>query len=116
MMWSCTARTRPGGKLVSITGPATPAFAAQVKAPWFLKPLFWALSRGTYKTARQRNLSFDFLLMSANGTQLQQIAALIDAGHIRPVIDRVYPFADTNAAIAQVESGRAKGKVVIKVR
>lgn len=107
---------RPGGKLVSITGPATPAFAAQVKAPWFLKPLFWSLSRSTYRRARQRNVSFDFLFMTANGTQLQQMAALIDAGHIRPVIDRVYPFAETNAAISHVESGRAKGKVVIKVR
>jgi NADPH:quinone reductase-like Zn-dependent oxidoreductase len=107
---------RPGGRLVSITGPATPAFATQIKAPWFLKPLFWALSRGTYRKARQRNLSFHFLFMTANGTQLQQIAALIDAGHIRPIIDQVYPFAETNAAIAHVESGRAKGKVVISVR
>ncbi len=107
---------RPGGRLVSITGPATPAFAAQIKAPWFLKPVLWALSRGTYRKARKRNLSFDFLFMTANGTQLQQISALIDAGHIRPVIDRVYPFAETNAAVAHVESGRAKGKVVIKLR
>lgn len=106
---------RSGGRLVSITGPATPAFATEVKAPWFLKPLFWAISRGTYKKARQRNVSFDFLFMSANRAQLQQIGALIDAGHIRPVIDRVYPFAETNAAIAHVESGRAKGKVVIKM-
>lgn len=106
---------RPGGRLVSISGPATPAFAAAIKAPWFLKPLFWALSRGTYSRARKRNVSFDFLFMRANGTQLQQVAALIDAGHIRPVIDHVYPFAETNAAIAHVESGRAKGKVVIKV-
>jgi NADPH:quinone reductase-like Zn-dependent oxidoreductase len=107
---------RPGGRLVSITGPATPAFAAEIKAPWFLRPVFWALSRGTYKKARRRNVSFHFLFMKANGAQLQKIAALIDAGHIRPVIDRVYPFAETNAAIAHVESGRAKGKVVIKVR
>ena len=107
---------RPGGRLVSITGPATPDFGAKVGAPWFLKPVFWALSRGTYRKARQRNVGFDFLFMAANGAQLEQIAALIDAGHIRPVIDRIYPFADTNAAIAHVESGRAKGKVVIKVR
>lgn len=107
---------RPGGRLVSITGPATPTFAAQIKAPWFLKPVFWALSRSTYKKARQRKVSFEFLFMTANGQQLQQIAALIDAGHIRPVIDKIYPFAETNAAIEHVESGRAKGKIVIKVR
>lgn len=107
---------RPGGRMVSITGPATPDFGAKVGAPWFLKPVFWVLSRSTYRKARQRKVSFDFLFMVANGTQLEKIGALIDAGHIRPVIDRVYPFAETNAAIAHVDSGRAKGKVVIKVR
>jgi alcohol dehydrogenase len=107
---------RPGGRLVSITGPVTPALAAQIKAPWFLKPVFWALSRGTYQQARKRNVSFDFLFMTANGAQLEQIATLIDAGDIRPVIDCVYPFTETNAAIAHVESGRAKGKVVVQVR
>ena len=107
---------RPGGRLVSITGPATPDFGAKVKAPCFLRPVFWAMSWGTYRKARQRKVAFDFLFMEANGAQLEKIAALIDAGHIRPIIDRVYPFAETNAALAHVESGRAKGKVVIKVR
>lgn len=106
---------RPGGRLVSITGPATPDFGAKIKAPWFLKPVFWAMSRGTLKKARQRNVGFDFLFMVANGAQLEKIAALIDAGHIRTVIDRTYPFTEVNAAIAHVESGRAKGKVVVKV-
>lgn len=107
---------RPGGKLVSISGPVTPAFATEVKAPWYLKPVFWALSRATYKKARQRKVGFDFLFMKADGRQLREIAALIDNGPIRPVIDRIYPFAETNEAIAHVESGRAKGKIVIKVK
>lgn len=58
---------RPGGKLVSISGPVTPAFATEVKAPWYLKPVFWALSRATYKKARQRKVGFDFLFMKADG-------------------------------------------------
>jgi NADPH:quinone reductase-like Zn-dependent oxidoreductase len=107
---------RPGGRLVSITGPATPDFAAKVNAPWFLKPVFWALGWATYRKARQRAVSFDFLFMTSNGAQLEKIEALIDAGHIRSVIDQVYPFSETNAAIAHVESGRAKGKVVVKVK
>lgn len=107
---------RRGGRLVSISGPPTPAFAAQTKAPWFLKPVFWALSRSTLSRARQRGVGFDFLFMQAEGGQLRQIAELVEQGHIRPVIDRVYPFAETNAALAHVEGGRAKGKVVIKLR
>ena len=54
--------------------------------------------------------------MRANGDQLTEITALIDDGIIRPVVDRVFPFESTNEAIAYVESGRAKGKVVVKVR
>ena len=107
---------RRGGKLVSITGPVTPAFAAEIGAPWFLRPVLWALSRGALKKARRRGVAFDFLFMKAHGPQLEQITALIEAGHIRPVIDRVYPFAETNAAIAHVEAGHAKGKVVIKIK
>jgi NADPH:quinone reductase-like Zn-dependent oxidoreductase len=103
---------RPGGRLVSITGPAT---SAAVKAAWYLKPVLWALARGTYRKARQRKVNYDFLFMHPDGAALERLASLIDAGHIRPVIDRVYPFAETNAALAHVESGRAKGKVVIKV-
>jgi NADPH:quinone reductase-like Zn-dependent oxidoreductase len=54
--------------------------------------------------------------MRANGAQLSEITSLIDAGVIRLVMDRVFPFASTNEAIAYVEAGRAKGKVVVKVR
>ena len=54
--------------------------------------------------------------MRANGTQLTEITSLIDAGIIRPILDRVFPFASTSEAIAYVESGRAKGKVVVTMR
>ena len=54
--------------------------------------------------------------MRANGTQLTEITSLNDAGIIHPVLDRVFPFASTNEAIAYVESGRAKGKVVVTLR
>jgi NADPH:quinone reductase-like Zn-dependent oxidoreductase len=104
---------RPGGRLVSITGPAT---SEAIGAAWYLRPVLWALARGTYRQARQRNVSYEFLFMRPDGDALEKIAAMIDAGNIRPVIDSVYPFAETNAALAHVESGRAKGKVVIEVR
>ena len=78
--------------------------------------LFSALSRSIYKSAKRQSVDFDFLFMRAEGQQLAEITKLIEAGHIRPVIDRVYPFAESNEAMAHVDSGRAKGKVVIKVK
>jgi hypothetical protein len=56
---------------------------------------------------------YSFLFMKASGEQLRAIAALVDAGTIRPVIDRVFPFESTKGAMAYAESGRAKGKVVV---
>jgi NADPH:quinone reductase-like Zn-dependent oxidoreductase len=54
--------------------------------------------------------------MRANGGQLSQITSLIEAGIVRPVVDRVFPFESANEAMAYVETGRAKGKVILKVR
>jgi NADPH:quinone reductase-like Zn-dependent oxidoreductase len=51
--------------------------------------------------------------MRASGEQLRAIAALVDAGTIRPVVDRVCPFESTGEAMAYGGSGRAKGKVVV---
>ena len=56
------------------------------------------------------------ILPAACGDQLREIARLIDSGIVRPVVDRVFPFESTNEAMAYVEKGRAKGKVVVKVR
>jgi alcohol dehydrogenase len=54
--------------------------------------------------------------MKAVGEQLREITSLIEAGTIRPIIDRVFPFEATNEALQYLEQGRAKGKVVIKVK
>ena len=68
------------------------------------------------KKAKRLNISYSFLFMRAEGTQLDQITSLIDAGIIKPVIDKVFPFEQTNEAMGYVETGRAKGKVVIKIK
>ena len=53
--------------------------------------------------------------MRADGAQLRQITSLVESGAIRPVVDKVFAFDDTDAALAYVDSGRAKGKVVVQV-
>ena len=107
---------KPGGTLISISGPPDPAFAKGIGAPWFVNLAVRLLSSGVRKRAARRNLRYSFLFMRANGRQLREITSLIDAGAIRPVVDRVFPFESTNEAMAYVEKGRAKGKVVVKVR
>ena len=46
---------------------------------------------------------------------LLAVAELVDAGTLRPVVDRTYPLADTAAGLRYVEAGHAQGKVVITV-
>lgn len=107
---------KPGGKLISISGPPDPAFANEIGAPWPVRQVMRALSFGVRRRARRLGVDFSFLFMRSNGGQLAQITALIDSGAIRPVIDRVFPFDAVNQAMAYVETGRSKGKVVLSVR
>ena len=105
-----------GGKLISLVGPPTPEFATELGLPGHPKFVTKILSFGVKRKAKKLNADFSFLFMRAEGSQLSQITALINSGIIKPVIDKVFPFEQTNEAIAYVETGRAKGKVVIKVR
>jgi len=58
-------------------------------------------------------VTYSFLFMQADGAQLRELAALYDAGRLRPVIDKAFPFDQTLEALAYVEQGRANGKVVV---
>jgi len=107
---------KPGGKLISISGPPDPDFAREQGLSWALRQVMRLLSLGIRRKAAARGVHYSFLFMRANGNQLGQITALIDKGIIRPVVERIFPFDDTNEALALVETGRAKGKVVVKLR
>jgi NADPH:quinone reductase-like Zn-dependent oxidoreductase len=107
---------KTGGKLISISGPPDPAFGQEIGAPGFIKLVLRLLSSGIRRRSRARNVIYSFLFMKANGSQLREITRLFEAGVVRPVLDRVLPFEQTNEAMAYVEAGHAKGKVVVKVR
>jgi alcohol dehydrogenase len=107
---------KPGGQLISISGPPDPDFARELGTSWAVRQVVRVLSHRIRRQAKRRHVRYAFLFMRANGDQLREIAALIDSGAIRPVVDRVFPFDATNEALAYVETGRAKGKVVVKVR
>ncbi|TAU74205.1 NADP-dependent oxidoreductase [Rhizobium leguminosarum] len=107
---------KPGGKLISISGPPDPDFARENGFGWLLQQVMRFLSLGIRRKSKRRGIGYSFLFMTANGAQLGKITALIEAGAIRPVIDRAFPFEKTNEALDYVETGRVKGKVVITVK
>lgn len=105
-----------GGKLISISGPPGPEFGKAIAAPGFVQLVMRLLSAGVRRNARRLGVGYAFLFMKANGAQLREITRLIEGGAICPVIDKVFPFEFTHEAMAYVDSGRAKGKVVVKVK
>ena len=107
---------RPGGRLISISGPPDVAFAREQGLNWFLQQVVRLLSLGIRRKAKGRRVSYSFLFMRARGEQLSQITSLIEAGIIRPVMDRVFPFEATNEALTYIETGWSKGKVVVRLK
>jgi NADPH:quinone reductase-like Zn-dependent oxidoreductase len=106
---------KAGGQLISISGPPDVQYAKEAHLPWFMQGIMWLLSRNIRSQARHKQINYQFLFMRAQGQQLQTITSLIEAGVIRPVIDKVFAFEQTNQALAYVENGRSKGKVVIRM-
>jgi NADPH:quinone reductase-like Zn-dependent oxidoreductase len=102
----------PGGLAISVVGPPDSAFAAQLGSP-LLAPVMALLSCKVRARARRLGVRYSFFFMRADGAQLSLLAALYDRGVLRPVVDRTFPFEQALEAMAYVESGRAKGKVVV---
>lgn len=107
---------KQGGTVISLTGPPTPEFAKKIGLGWHLQTLMSLLSMSVRRKAKKLNVNFKFLFMRADGKQLSEITKLIEAGKIRPVVDKVFPFEQTNEAMSYVETGRSKGKVVVKMK
>jgi NADPH:quinone reductase-like Zn-dependent oxidoreductase len=55
------------------------------------------------------------MISQANPAQLSEIAALIDAGKVKPLVSRVLPLAEAQKTHAQLEAGHMRGKIVLRV-
>lgn len=89
----------PGGIYVMTGGSDRQIFQALFLGPW--------MSGGGRKMGA--------LVARANRDDLLLIKGLIEAGRVRPVIDRRFPLAQVADAIRYLETGHARGKVVIQV-
>lgn len=103
---------KPGGLAVSVVGPPDPAFADQL-GKRLLKPVLALMSFKVRRQAKKRGVRYAFFFMRASGPQLRKLAELYDARVLRPVLDRTFTFDETLEAMAYVERGRARGKVVV---
>lgn len=104
-----------GGKLISISGPPDPDFARAIGANWLIRQVLRLLSASIRRKALVKGVDYSFLFMHADGGHLAEIAMLVDAGAIRPVIDQIVAFDNLPAAVEMSEAGRARGKIVVAV-
>lgn len=109
------AVVRRGGVVVTIGGVPNAAWARQRHLNAFTRLALGWMTRRAQRQARRRGVRYEYLFVEPDGKGLAQIAALVDGGVLRPVIDRVYPFERVAEAIAQVEAGHVRGKVVVHV-
>lgn len=105
---------KPGGQLVSLVGPLDLPFALQRNVNLVMKALFWLMSRKINDLARRYQVKYAFHFVHPDGACLAEIATLIDAGKLTPVIDRVFTFDETLNALSYLKTGHAKGKVVVE--
>ncbi|WP_159877578.1 NADP-dependent oxidoreductase [Aquitalea denitrificans] len=107
---------KPGGKIVSLIGPLDAAFARAKRLNFVLEFVFGLMSRRITRLAKKQGVSYAFHFVRPDGAQLSEIGNLLRAERIQPVIDKVFPFAQAKEALEYLAQGRAKGKVVVRIR
>ena len=104
-----------GGRIVSISGPPDRNLAEAINANWLLKCIIPLLSWSIRHKAKKRGITYSFLFMQPNGQQLSKISKLVESGKINPIVDKTYELSEIKDAFQYVNTGRAKGKVVLKI-
>ena len=105
-----------GGKIVSVSGRPNARFAKDYGSGLWKTLLFSAASRKLTALEKKHHAQYSFLFMKPSGDQLRIIADLIESGSIKPVIDRTFSFEEAEKAMKYAESGRAKGKIIVKIK
>ena len=104
---------KPGGKLVSLVGTPNYRFAVERQFPLAKKSMFKMAGSSLDRMARKQNKEYHFWFMRADGEQLEEITKFVETKDIKPSIDSTFDFKDVNEALAKVDTGHSKGKVIL---
>ncbi|QBO37120.1 NADP-dependent oxidoreductase [Periweissella cryptocerci] len=105
----------PHKAVATVAGMPDRKWAQAAKLPLSKQLMIGAMSRKATQAAKKAQAEYKFFFMRPSGEQLAQLTTWLEAGKIVPVIDRVFDFADAQAALDYVEAGHAHGKVIIKI-
>ena len=107
---------KDGGQIVSLSGLPNARFAKEDGLGFLKTMLLSAASYKLTKLEKKHRVQYTFMFVKASGEQLSTITNFIESGEIKPIIDRVFPFDDVEKAMKYSETGRAKGKIILKIR
>jgi alcohol dehydrogenase len=108
---------KPGTRIVSVAARPEPQTAIKdLTRGRALAAIFWIISYGIRSQARRAGINYRYLFMHPSGTDLAQLADLVEQGKLKVIVDKTYPLANVSEALAYLESGHAKGKVVVTMR
>ncbi|HWU90332.1 MAG TPA: NADP-dependent oxidoreductase, partial [Kofleriaceae bacterium] len=108
------AAVRRGGVVVGIGGLPDGAFAREWLPAW-VRPGLWLMTSKRRRAEAKAGVRFASLFMRPDGAQLEELAGWIDAGKLRPVVHRTFEFGDVEGAFRELEGGRARGKIIVRV-
>jgi len=105
---------KPGAKIVSVAALPEPQTAVKdLGGRPILAAMFWIISLGIRARARRAGVGYRYLFMHPSGSDLAELAGLIEQDKLKVIIDKSYRFEQIREALAYVEGGHAKGKVVV---
>ena len=105
-----------GGAVISLSGPPDRDFARREGKGFLVRIAVWLMGRKVYAASRQAGADYCWFFTESSGEQLREITALVERGAIKPVIDREFAFEQLPDALGYLEAGRARGKVLLKVK
>lgn len=106
---------KPGGKIISIVGPLDTAFAQKRGLNFIFRLVFGFMSYKINRHAKKHGVNYSFHFVRSDGVQLNEIARMLETEQIKPVIDKVFTFDQAKEALEYLATGRAKGKVIVKM-
>ena len=100
---------KQGGKVVTVIG------ALDEDTAKLFGMTDYKLPEELAKLIDAKDATYKYIFMQPNGAHLNEIKSLIEDEKIKPIIDKVYSFSQSVEAFTHLETGRAKGKIVIKI-
>ncbi len=107
---------KKGGKVISLAGEVDAETAKELKLGGIIRFLLALKRKQITKLMKDKSAYYKLMIMQPNGPQLDEIKELVTSGLIRPVVDRTFLFREAIDALLYQKSGRAKGKIVLKMK